>query len=293
MDNFEGIIEFVAVAEALGFSSAAKQMGCSTSHVSRQISRLEARLGSALFARTTRSVNLTQAGLLYYQQCRALVDGLQLANEQINAQQVQLNGTLRVSAAGTFAEQYVVPALIEFTQKHKNLTVDIDLNSRKVDFVEDGFDFAIRYGRLDDSGLVAKKLVDRPMMAAASMGYLNRNGIPSHPNHLKNHSCLVSNNNYWKFERDGVACDVRVNGRWKSNNAFAVVKACEENLGIAYMPRINILQSIKSGALIPVLEPFWSKGLGSWIVYQNRRFLPMRARLSIDYLLKHFENWKE
>ena len=293
MDDFEGIIEFVAVAEALGFSSAAKQMGCSTSHVSRQISRLEARLGSALFARTTRSVNLTQAGLLYYQQCRALVDGLQLANEQINVQQVQLNGTLRVSAAGTFAEQYVVPALIEFTHKHENLSVDIDLNSRKVDFVEDGFDFAIRYGRLDDSGLVAKKLVDRPMMAAASMDYLNRNGIPSHPNQLKNHSCLVSNNNYWKFECDGVTHDVRVNGRWKSNNAFAVVKACEENLGIAYMPRINILQSIKSGALIPVLEPFWNKGLGSWIVYQNKRFLPMRARLSIDYLLKHFENWKE
>ncbi|WP_339670432.1 LysR family transcriptional regulator [Dasania marina] len=293
MDNFEGILEFVAVAESQGFSAAAKQMGCSTSHVSRQVSRLEARLGSALLARTTRSVSLTQAGLAYYKQCRDLVDGLQQANEQLNSQQVQLNGTLRVSAAGTFAEQYVIPALITFAQQHPELTIDIDFNSRKVNFVEDGIDFAIRYGRLEDSGLVARKLLDRPLMAVASPEYLQQHGSPTRPEQLKNHSCIISNNNHWQFEHEGITQEVKVNGRWKSNNAHAVISACKQHLGIAYMPKINFLQSVKMGELSPVLEPYWSRGSGSWLVYQNRRFLPMRARLAVDYLLKHFEGWEE
>ena len=293
MDNFDGIIEFVAVAESQGFSAAAKQMNCSTSHVSRQVSRLEARLGSALLARTTRSVSLTEAGQAYYRQCRDLVDGLQQANEQINAQQVQLNGTLRVSAAGPFAERYVVPALIEFAQQHPELTVDIDFNSHKINLIEDGIDFAIRYGKLEDSGLVARRLLPRPLMAVASPQYLQQHGTPTHPNQLKAHNCIVSNNNHWQFEHDGTALYVKVNGRWKSNNAHAVVNACEQHLGIAYMPKINFLQSISSGTLCPVLEPYWSQGAGSWIVYQNRRFLPMRARLAIDHLINYFRDWEE
>ena len=293
MDNFEGIIEFVAVAESHGFSAAAKQMACSTSHVSRQVSRLEARLGSALLARTTRSVSLTEAGQIYYRQCRDLVDGLQQANEQINAQQVQLNGTLRVSAAGPFAEQQVVPALIAFAKGHPELTVDIDFNSHKVNFVEDGIDFAIRYGKLDDSGLIARKLLPRPLMAVASKNYLARHGTPTHPSQLKNHSCIVSNNNHWQFNDAGTALYVKVHGRWKSNNASAVLKACELDLGIAYAPKINFSPAVNAGRLRPILEPYWSQGAGSWIVYQNRRFLPMRARLAIDYLLQHFKDWEE
>jgi DNA-binding transcriptional LysR family regulator len=199
MDNFDGIIEFVSVAESQGFSSAAKQLGCSTSHVSRQISKLEKRLGCALFARTTRLVNLTPAGLNYYHQCRDLVTGLQQANDQINTQQLKLVGTLRVSAAGTFAEQQVAPALMEFALQHPELSIEIDFNSRKVNFVEDGIDFAIRYGKLEDSGLVARKLLAHPMMAVASEFYLTNNGIPQHPNDLKNYSCIISNNDHWLF----------------------------------------------------------------------------------------------
>ncbi|MFT5236205.1 MAG: DNA-binding transcriptional LysR family regulator, partial [Shewanella sp.] len=134
MDNFDGIIEFVSVAESQGFSSAAKQLDCSTSHVSRQVSKLEKSLGCALFARTTRLVSLTPAGLNYYHQCRDLVTGLQLANEQISTQQLKLVGTLRVSAAGNFAEQQVAPVLIEFALQHPELSIEIDFNTKKVNF---------------------------------------------------------------------------------------------------------------------------------------------------------------
>lgn len=288
MENFEGIIEFVTVAESQGFSTAAKQLGCSTSHVSRQISKLEKRLGCALFARTTRLVSLTSTGLNYYHQCKELVTGLQQANEQINTQQLKLVGTLRVSAAGTFAEQQVAPALMEFALQHPELSIEIDFNSKKVNFVEDGIDFAIRYGKLQDSGLVARKLLAHPMMAVASPSYLTEYGIPQNPNDLKTHSCIISNNDHWVFVHGEQEQSIKVQGRWKSNNAHAVVKACEQGLGIAYMPQHNFLDSIEQEQLVPILNTFWRSESYSWVVYQDRRFLPMRARLAIDYLLAHF-----
>jgi len=288
MDNFEGIVEFVSVAERQGFSSAAKQLNCSTSHVSRQIAKLEQRLGCALFARTTRLVSLTPVGVNYYHQCRDLVTGLQQANEQINTQQLQLVGTLRVSAAGTFAEQQVAPALMQFALLHPELAIEIDFNSRKVNFVEDGIDFAIRYGKLVDSGLVARKLLVHPMMAVASPNYIANCGTPTKPSDLKSHSCIISNNDHWLFEHKGGQENIKVKGRWKSNNAHAVVGACEQGLGIAYMPQHNFLPSVERGDLVPILADFWRKDSHSWVVFQNRRFLPMRARLAIDYLVEHF-----
>jgi DNA-binding transcriptional LysR family regulator len=293
MESFEGIIEFVAVAQCQGFSPAAKQLGCSTSHVSRQVSRLETRLGCALFSRTTRLVSLTQSGTAYYEQCKDLVVGLQQANEQVSLQQFQLSGTLRVSGAGPFAEQYVAPALMEFAQRHPELTVNMDFNSRMVNFVEEGIDFAIRYGKLADSGLVARKLLDRPMMAVASPAYLKQYGEPLKPADLKQHSCIISNNDHWLFEHGTVTDNIKVNGRWQSNNAHSVVAACEQGLGIAYMPKSGFKTLLEKGRLVPILKPYWSRGFTSWIVYENRRFLPMRARLAIDYLVNYFANWKE
>jgi DNA-binding transcriptional LysR family regulator len=288
MENFDGIVEFVTVAESQGFSAAAKQLGCSTSHVSRQISKLEKRLGCELFARTTRLVNLTNLGLNYYHQCKDLVTGLQQANDQINTQQLTLEGVLRVSAAGTFAEQQVAPALMEFALLHPGLSIEIDFNSKKVNFIEDGIDFAIRYGNLKDSGLIARKLLAHPMMAVASRSYLEAFPEPKHPSELKSHSCIVSNNEHWLFDLAQQQESVKVSGRWRSNNAHAVVNACEQGLGIAYMPEHNFLKSVEQGKLIPILKPYWRKDSNSWVVYQNRRFLPIRARMAIDYLIEHF-----
>jgi DNA-binding transcriptional LysR family regulator len=293
MDSFDGIIEFVAVAEANGFSAAAKQLGCSTSHVSRQVARLEKRLGCALLARSTRLVTLTENGSAYYQQARGLVVGLQQANEQLNQQQVDLSGTLRVSAAGGFAEHFVAPALMEFGSQHPELTVNLDLNSRLVNLLEDGIDFAIRYGELHDSNLIARKLINRPMMAVASKKYLQKHGTPKHPVHLKNHSCIVSNKDSWEFNVDGNKEVVKVKGRWRSNNANVVLVACKEGLGVAYMPKSTFKEAVESEQLVPILEPFWGQGTSSWIVYQNKRFMPLRVRLAIDFLVQHFADWDE
>ena len=291
MDSFEGIFEFVAVAESGGFSSAAKKLNCSTSHVSRQISRLEKRLGSRLFARTTRQISLTENGEFYYQQCKQLVTGLQQANEQLSQQQYQLSGTLKVSAAGGFAESYIAPALMEFAKQHPELNIEIDFNSRLVNFVEDGIDFAIRYGELNDSNLIARKLISRSMMVAASPEYLKTYGTPNHPNQLKRHHCIIANNDHWAFNIDGAKQSVKVTGNWRSNNANVVREACEQSLGIAYMPESTFAESIEQQKLVPLLDSYCIKGATSWVVYQNKQFMPLRARLAIDFLLERFAKW--
>ncbi|MER2492815.1 LysR family transcriptional regulator [Catenovulum sediminis] len=293
MDSFEGIIEFVAVAQSNGFSAAATQLGCSTSHVSRQVARLEKRLGCVLLARSTRVVTLTEAGADYYQHAKMLVEGLQQANEQVNRQQVALSGTLRVSAAGGLAEHFVGPALMEFVAQHPGLTVDLDMNSRLVNLPEDGIDFAIRYGELNDSNLIARKLVNRPMMAVASKRYLQQHGTPKHPFDLQDHSCIVSNKDLWEFNIDGKKEVTKVKGRWRSNNANMVLNACKKGLGVAYMPKSTFTDAIAKQQLIPILEPFWGQGTSSWIVYHNKQFMPLRVRLAIDFLLQHFANWDE
>ncbi|KZN68197.1 LysR family transcriptional regulator [Pseudoalteromonas luteoviolacea CPMOR-1] len=291
MDSFEGVFEFVAVAESGGFSSAAKVLNCSTSHISRQVSRLEQRVGCSLFARTTRQINLTENGTFYYQQCKQLITGLQQANEQLAQQQFNLSGTLRVSAAGGFAENYLAPALMAFAKLHPELSIDIDFNSRMVNFVEDGIDFAIRYGELHDSNLIARKLISRNMMAVASPQYLEQNGTPKHPSELKQHNCIIANNDSWSFLVDGHKQSFKVKGNWRSNNANVVVSACIQGLGIAYMPERTFDNAIGSQQLTPILKPFWSSGATSWIVYQNRQFQPLRTRLAIDYLLAHFKDF--
>lgn len=290
---FEGIVEFVAVAETQGFSSASRKLGVSTSHVSRKVAELESSVGTALVARTTRSVKLTVAGQTYYEQCRELINGLEQANEQVSGQQVALTGILRVSAAGEFAEVHVVPALIEFAQAHPELKLEIDFNSRNVNFIEEGIDFAIRYGRLSDSGLIARKLVERELQAAASTEYLKEKGIPNHPNELVRHDCLVAASELWRFEHEKQKIEVKVNGRWRSNSGRSIVQACEAGLGIAYLPKSSYGDALINGKLVPVLNSFCASGVASWIVFANRHYLPTKARLAISHLVEYFKAWTE
>ena len=291
--DFEGIAEFVAVAETQGFTSASRKLGVSASHVSRQVAALESQLGVALFARSTRRVRMTDAGYQYFLRCRELLNGLIEANEMVAGERVALTGTLRVSVAGEFAERYVVPQLIEFTEQHPELALDVNFNSQMVDFIEEGYDFSVRFGKLQNSNLVARKLVDRRIMAAASSGYLRRYGEPKHPEELTQHKCIVGVNDNWVFQQRGELLSVRVQGKFKSNSGRSLVRACERDFGICYMPMSSFGDALRLGHLKPVLEPFWHHGKTTSIVYANRKFLPNRARLAIDHLIEHFTGWEE
>ena len=162
-----------------------------------------------------------------------------------------------------------------------------------INLLEDGIDFAIRYGELNDSSLIARKLISRPMMAVASKSYLQQHGVPKHPVHLKNHDCIIANKDIWEFDLDGNKETVKVKGRWRSNNANLVLSACKKGMGVAYMPKSTFTQAIADNKLVPVLEPYWGQGTSSWIVYQNKRFMPLRVRLAIDFLVQYFADWQE
>lgn len=290
MSLFEGITEFIAVAETQGFTAAARRLGVSTSHVSRRLAELESRLGVALVARTTRQVKLTNAGVIYYERCVDLVNGIDQANEIVTAGQIELSGSLRVTAAGEFAETCVIPALIEFIAQHPKLNLELDYNTRMVNFVEDNFDFAIRFGSLPDSNLIARKLSDHTYVTAASPQYLERFGQPKTPHELSTHSCIVTTYNRWPFIEDKKAIEVSVNGRIKANSVRTIINACKAGLGIAYMPKTSFGDAFEEKELQCILEGYWRNRGSTWIVYANRKYLPARARLAIEFLLAKFQN---
>lgn len=298
MKSFDGIIEFVAVAQSKSFTAAAKRLDVNTSQVSRKIAALEQHLGIALFVRSTRNVRLTEAGSHYFKRCEELVNGLEEANEDLTGEQVNLSGVLRVSAAGEFAEQFIAPALMAFAANHPALKIEMNFNSNMVNFVEEGFDFSIRYGQLSDSSLIATKLAKRSLIAVASPSYLSQYGEPTHPSELSDHHCLITNNPNWRFEQKfenahSKPFSVKVKGKWQSNSGRSIAHACKMGLGIAYMPKSSFTQGIAEGALKPILAPYWSTDVTTWIVYPNRQYVPARVRMAINYLQDHFKDWQE
>ena len=138
-----------------------------------------------------------------------------------------------------------------------------------------------------------RKLLERPMMTVASPWYLKKYGTPTHPKQLKHLSWLIANNDHWRFSEGQDEITIKVQGRWRSNNVNALVQACEEDLGIAYLPKSSFSNGIELQKLVPILNEYWSNGVSSWIVYQNKRFLPLRARLAIDFLLERFKDFQE
>ncbi|MEM8810818.1 MAG: LysR family transcriptional regulator, partial [Cyanobacteria bacterium P01_G01_bin.38] len=163
MGVWDGVSEFVTVVDAGSFSAAAKRLGVSTSYVSRQVAALEARLGIRLLARSTRKVRMTDAGAEYYRRCTELAAGLEEANQVVVGETAEVVGRIRVAAAGAFAERYVAPLLAEFASQHPKVQVEIDFNSRNINLIDEGFDFAVRYGVLEDSSLIARKLTGRTL----------------------------------------------------------------------------------------------------------------------------------
>jgi len=289
MTGWEGIQEFIMVVETSSFTKAAKRLHVSASHISRQVARLENQLEVKLLARSTRQVRLTEAGTDYYNKVSVLAAGIEEANQSATGTDATLAGLIRVSAAGTFAENNVAPAIARFARENPKISLEIDFNINNVDLIAQGFDFAIRYGVLADSSLISRKLSERPMVCAASPDYLKRYGTPKHPSELKQHSCLTTNTDRWIFsdENSNNTLEIRVSGRWMSTNGNALRYAATEGLGVTYTPHVNLKSALDNGELIPILQGFEDNTRSNWIVYPHRRHLPLRVRRAISYLLEH------
>jgi DNA-binding transcriptional LysR family regulator len=288
MSGWDGIDEFVAVADAGSFSRAAERLRVSSSHVSRSVARLEDRLQARLFYRTTRKVSLTESGRTFLDRCRRLGEERDDAFLAIGALQGDVagmvKGLLRMTCATAYGERFVVPLVNDLMELHPQLSVEIELTNRLQDLVHEGFDLAIRLGRLTDSSLVATRVAPRTMYLCASPRYLEQHGAPESLAALSQHQCVAGTANSWIFDDGGREWEFRPRGRWRCNNGYSVLDATLRGFGICQLPDYYVKMPIAEGRLISLLERHCSPHNAVWAVYPQRRYVPPKVHAVINHL---------
>ncbi|ALS33754.1 hypothetical protein PTRA_a2689 [Pseudoalteromonas translucida KMM 520] len=285
--QWEGISEFVHVAENASFTQASKKMAISTAQVSRQISALENRLNVKLFYRTTRKVSLTEEGRVFYQHCRSVLDGLDAAERAITNLQTTPQGKIKLTASVTYGEQQVLPLVSDFMLQYSEVAVSAYLSNQQIDLVEGGYDLAIRIGKLADSSMMAKKLGTRTSYVCASPEYLEKHGIPHAISELSKHSCLLGTLDYWHFMESGKEKNIRVAGKLRYNSGYSLADAALKGLGIVQLPDYYVQNHLQSGELITLLDSYRVPDEGIWAIYPHNRHLSPKIRLLVDFLAKH------
>ena len=289
MFNWEGVTEFVAVAEKESFTAAAKQLGISTAQVSRQVSALESRLATKLFYRTTRQVSVTEAGEIYYQHCRQVLDGLENAERALSNLQSAPRGKLRITAPTTYGESKIAPLINSFVSQYSDLEVYCQFTNQKVDLIENGFDMAIRLGKLEDSSMMAKRLSSRRLFVCASHAYLSTHGEPHLVSELEHHNCLQGTLEYWRFQEKGQERNIKTHGSLSYNSGLALLDAALKGLGIVQLPDYYVQEYIQSGELIALLENYQPSDEGVWALYPHNRHLSPKVRVLLDFLSEHLD----
>ena len=281
--QWDGISEFVYVAENESFTKASQKMAISTAQVSRQVSALEKRLKIKLFYRTTRKVSLTEEGRMFYQHCRSVLDGLDAAERAITHLQSKPQGKIKLTAPVAYGEKQILPLMNNFIKQYSDVEVSAYLSNRHIDIVEEGYDLAIRLGKLSDSTMMAKKLGNRTIYVCASPDYLDKHGIPHSISELNQHSCLLGTLDYWNFRESGREKSIRVTGRLRYNNGYSLIDAALKGLGIVQLPDYYVQQHIESGELVTLLDSYRAPDEGIWAVYPQNRHLSPKIRLLVDY----------
>ncbi len=287
MMKWDGISEFVYVAEYESFTKAAKKIGISTAQVSRQVSALEQRLNIKLLYRTTRKVSLTEEGTVFYQHCRGVLDGLDAAERAVTHLQSKPQGMIKMTAPVTYGERQLMPLVNDFMVHYDDIEVTALLSNQQLDLVEGGYDLAIRIGKLRDSTMMAKKLSSRTNFVCASPSYIEKHGIPHSLAELSQHNCLLGTLDYWHFKASGKEKNIRVAGRVRYNSGYSLVDAAIKGLGIVQLPDYYVQKHLESGELVSLLDNFREPKEGIWAVYPHNRHLSPKIRLLLDYLAAH------
>jgi len=284
MSRWEGLDEFVAVAECGSFSRAAERLRLSSSHVSRQVALIEERLQARLLYRTTRRVSLTEAGQTFLVRCQRLIEERDEAFLTISDLHSAPTGLLRMTAAIAYGERFIVPIVNDFMAQHTQLKVEIDLTNRTLDMVHEGFDLAIRLGRLSESSLVATRLAPRAMHLCAAPAYLEKYGRPHTLSELGQHNCLIGTSDIWMFQQNGREFAFRPTGNWRCNSGQAVLDATLRGFGLAQLPDYYLSDLLRRGELISILDANQPPNTAVWAVYPQRRYALPKVRLLIDAL---------
>lgn len=294
MNRFENMDTFIRVVEAGGISGAADRAGIAKSAVSRRLKELEEHLGVQLFHRTTRRMNLTDTGRVYYHQCvRILEDVLEaeLATSQAHG---TLKGKLKVALPSTFGLMHMGPAINDFLQEHPQVEFELDFNDRSVDLMQEGFDLAIRIAILPDSSLIARRLAPIQHVLCASPAYLEKHGTPQTLEELVNHRCLVysliRDSEHWIFSSpNGEAEKIKIPPYLKASSGEFLRCAAVDGLGIVQLPSFIVYEEIKQGKLVALLSEHMRSDLNAYAIYPQTRHLSQRVRAFVDFLVERFK----
>ena len=288
MDDFRRMIVFFHVVDTQSFTGAARRLGIAKSAVSRHIALLEQSVGVRLLNRTTRSLSVTEVGETYYRSCARIVAEADLATQRISQLQDEPLGTLKVATPVSFGNQRIAPLVAAFMRRHIGLNIELLLDDRVVDMVQEGIDVSIRVGWLRDSSLVARKLGESPLMLCASPDYLQSRGQPDSPAQLAGHEWVIFSlfptPYHWTFSKNNRKENVRAKGRLKANNADAIRTLVLEGAGIAALANYLVGDDIKAGRLVHLLPDYKCNSLGIYAVCQDRIYQQAKVRLFIDFI---------
>lgn len=293
MDRLTALKVFRHAVELGSFAAAARHLELSAAAASKNIQELEAHLSARLLNRTTRRMSLTEAGELYYGRVARLLDELDESDGMIRAMHSEPRGRLRVSAPMSMTLVCLSSAIPRFLARHPQLSLELQLDDRRVDLVDEGFDLAIRgTADLEDSSLVARKLMTMTHVVCAAPSYLERRGAPSTPAELVDHDCvefsLAKHANSWSFERGGRRVRQRVRARYQVGSSLAVRDALREGLGLGLIPRVYVREDLERGRLRTVLDDWQAKQATLYAIYPSRRYVVPKLRAFLDFLVEEF-----
>jgi DNA-binding transcriptional LysR family regulator len=298
MDRLDGYQLFVRVVETGSFSSAARDLGVTQPTVTRHVAALEQRLGVRLVNRNTRRLSLTEAGRLYYERSKALLELVAETETLAVDEQSALRGRLRVATSVAFGRRVVTPLILRFMRAQPEIEIDLRCDDAYIDLVAQGIDVSVRLGRLADSSLAARTLGFNPWAMVASPGYLKRRGVPSSPKDLERHDVLVyssvhgDDHLHFQHPKQG-RVPVRVRGPFRSNNLSSLLEAAREGMGIAALPLYVAGTSLDQGTLEAVLGAYALPGQEIHAVFASAKLLPARVSTFVEHLKAHFakDDW--
>lgn len=289
MDQVRALQVFVAVVELGSFKAAAEQHNLSRTATSKLIMDLEARLGTSLLQRTTRTVNPTQAGLAYFERAHSILDQLSEANQEASESTRRLHGKVRIAAPLSFGIRHIAPKLAQFSKAHPEVKLDFILSDMDSELVEERIDLAVRIGALSDSSLIARRISTSQILLCASPAYLTEHGEPKQIEDLKHHICHTfpyrSGHKNWQLHhaQHGSVLVPIEHTIW-SNNGEAILSAAVEGSGIILQPDFIVSEAIRSGSLKVILPEYRGDEIPIQLVYPRAPYMPLRTRLLMDFL---------
>ncbi|CAD6526014.1 HTH-type transcriptional regulator DmlR [Paraburkholderia hiiakae] len=288
MDRMTAMETFVAVVEAGSFSAAARRLNVGQPAVSKSVAQLEERLGTRLLLRSTRGLNTTDAGQRFYEHARVAIEEADEAENAAKQSSESVSGRLRVSAAPTFARLHVMPALKRFLDQHPQLEIDIVLDDRNIDLLEEGMDVSLRMGSLDDSGMTARRISRSPRLVVGTPAYFEEAGVPATPADLSRHQAIVysqrGGGESWSFSQNGTETAVVVSGRVRVSAAEGIRTAVLGHMGLAVASQWMFSPELANGSVRAVLTDWQLPPMDLWAVFPAGRLVTSRARAFVAFV---------